>query len=111
MKIAILCDSILLEKSLQSYLRGHIVTSIDADFIICDKMVASKTPIFLIGHSSRVHLRVPFTKLQLFGALENFYDDMIGREISLNSKDQMKPFIEKLNKRHHEKIAKLARKF
>jgi hypothetical protein len=110
MKIALLCDSLLLKRSLEIYLEGHIVAQEYAELIICDKLLQIKKPTLLVSHTKKADLRVPFTKAELFWALEEFYLKMLESEISLTSKDQMKPFIEKLNKKHHNKIAKLARK-
>jgi len=109
MKITLLCDSLLLKKSLESYLHGHIVSSKYAELIICDRFLNSKKPTLLVGHTKKADLRVPFTKAELFWALEEYYLKMLETEIALSSKEQMKPFIEKLNKKHHNKIAKLAR--
>ncbi len=110
MKIALLCDSLLLQKSLETYLKGHIVSKEYADLIICDKRSTSDKPLFLVSHSRNAELKVPFTKAELFWALEEFYIKMLEKEIALSSKEEMKPFIAKLNKKHHDKIAKLAKK-
>ncbi len=110
MKLALICDSMLLQKSLETYLRGHIVPQEYAELIICDKLLQSNKPMLLVSHTKKADLRVPFTKAELFWALEEFYLKMLESELSLSNKEQMQPFIEKLNKKHHNKIAKLARK-
>ncbi len=110
MKLAIRCDSLLIQKTLTSYLKGHFVSYEDADFIICDKLFSSNSPIFLLSYSNKSHLQMPFTKAELFWALESFYIGMIDIDTSFTKEDLIAPFIEKLNKKHHEKIAKLARK-
>ncbi len=110
MKITLLCDSLLLQKSLQNYLKEHIVSDVDADIIICDKLIVTNRPVFLIGHSNRAHLRVPFTKKELFWALEDFYIQMLESKAPLTPHEQIQPILEKLNRKHHQKIAKLARK-
>jgi hypothetical protein len=110
MKIALICESLLLKKSLETYLQGHIVSYKYANLIICDKLVKSDKPILWVSHAKEADLHIPFTKAELFWALEEFYLNILEQEISFSSKDQMKPFIEKLNKKHNSKIAKLARK-
>lgn len=111
MKIALICDSLLLQKTLQSYLKAFIVAKEDAQIVICDRLLRSDKPIFLVGHTERADLRVPFTQEGLLEAVQDFYAQNVdGNEIALTSKEQMQPFIEKLNKKHHNKIAKLARK-
>ncbi len=110
MKLALRCNSLLIKKTLISYLKGHIVDFEDADFIICDKLFSVNSPIFLISYSNNSHLQMPFTKTELFWALESFYIGMMDVDTSFTKEDLIAPFIEKLNKKHHEKIAKLARK-
>jgi hypothetical protein len=110
MKLALRCDSLLIQKTLMSYLKGHIVEYEDAELIISDKLFASNAPIFLLSSKNRSHLQMPFTKAELFWALESFYIGMIEPKVSLAEAELIAPFIEKLNKKHHNKIAKLARK-
>lgn len=110
MKIALICDSLLLQKSLETYLKGDIVSYEYAELVICDKLRKIDKPTLLVSHTKKADLRVPFTKAELFWVLEAFYLKMLETEVTLSSKEQMQPFIEKLNKKHHNKIAKLARK-
>ena len=110
MKLALMCDSLLLQKSLETYLKGHIVSPEYAELIICDKLLQMDKPTLLVSHTKKADLRIPFTKAELFWTLEAHFLKILESEISLSSKEQMKPFIEKLNKKHHNKIAKLARK-
>lgn len=110
MKIALSCDSLLLQRALEEYLKGHIVGNEAADIIICDKLLVVDKPIFLVSHGAKAHLRIPFTKAELFWELENFYIQMMELDAVPRTKEQMQPFIEKLNKKHQTKIAKLARK-
>jgi hypothetical protein len=110
MKIALFCDSLLLKKSLESYLKGHIVKEEYAEIIISDKKFSSSKPLFLINHSQNAELKVPFTKAELFWKLEEFHIKILEREIALNNTEDIKPFIQKINKKHHNKIAKLAKK-
>ncbi|MCH9814184.1 MAG: hypothetical protein K0U47_09625 [Epsilonproteobacteria bacterium] len=110
MKIALICDSLLLQQTLQRYLKCYIVTKEDAELMISDRLIRSNKPVFLIGHTAKADLVIPFTKEHLLDTLHTFYETKLDDEISLNSKEEMKPFIERLNKKHHNKIAKLARK-
>lgn len=110
MKVALLCGSILLQKSLENYLGHLIVQKESAEVIITDKLIQSHKPIFIINHSSKAHLQIPFTKTELLSALQEFYTSIHDPEVTLASKEEIKPYLEKLNKKHHQKIAKLARK-
>ncbi len=70
MKIAIACRSVLLEKSLQKFLKNYIVSADSADIVITDRSICSDRPIFRIGVSKESDLKKPFSKSQLMIRLE-----------------------------------------
>ena len=72
MKISFECDCILLEESLRLFLRDFISPRKDCDFIVADKKVEAKKPVFVIAEHSP-HLKIPFSKEVLISALEEFY--------------------------------------
>ncbi len=109
MKIAVVCNSTLLKSSLEFYLKRYIVSKESAEFFVCDQLFSLDRPIFLVGHSSKVDLRVPFTKDKLLYSLDKFYSALDRSDISLMP-GEIAPFLEKLNRKNHQKIEKLARK-
>ena len=72
MKISFECDCILLEESLRLFLRDFISPRKDCDFIVADKKIEAKKPVFVIAEHSP-HLQIPFSKEALVSALEEFY--------------------------------------
>ena len=72
MKISFECDCILLGESLRLFLRDFISPRKDCDFIVADKKIESKKPVFVIAEHSP-HLKIPFSKEVLISALEEFY--------------------------------------
>ena len=72
MKISFECDCVLLEESLKLFLRDFISPRKDCDFIVADKKIESKKPVFVIAEHSP-HLKIPFSKEALISALEEFY--------------------------------------
>ena len=72
MKISFECDCVLLEESLKLFLRDFISPRKDCDFIVADKKIEAKKPVFVIAEHSP-HLKIPFSKEALISALEEFY--------------------------------------
>ena len=61
MKISFECDCILLGESLRLFLRDFISPKKDCDFIVADKKIEAKKPVFVIAEHSP-HLKIPFSK-------------------------------------------------
>ena len=72
MKISFECDCILLGESLKLFLRDFISPRKDCDFIVADRKIETKKPVFVIAEHSP-HLQMPFSKEVLISALEEFY--------------------------------------
>jgi len=70
-KISLECDCILLGESLRLFLRDFISPKKDCDFIVADKKIEAKKPVFVIAEHSP-HLKIPFSKEVLISALEEF---------------------------------------
>lgn len=75
MKIALACESILLKKSLEIFLKSRIVPYKQCDFVISDKEVEIDKPLFYIA-SENSDLIMPFSKSALMLKLEKFYDSL-----------------------------------
>lgn len=86
MKIALACQSILLEKSLEIFLKDYIVAYKQCDFVISDKDIEMDKPLFRIGNKNS-DLITPFSKSTLMLKVENFYDalhEQKDKKIDLN---------------------------
>ena len=75
MKISFECDCILLGESLRLFLRDFISPRKDCDFIVADRKIETKKPVFVIAEHSP-HLQIPFSKEALVSALEEFYSSI-----------------------------------
>ena len=111
MKVMVKCLSPLLQKTLEIYLRDHLYDIELADVLITDAKVLSEKVVFLIGSDKDADLGIPFTKEELFSALDHFYRSNPRLLHILNTKETLEHMIEKLNKKHHEKIIRLIRSY
>ena len=87
MKIFIKCESPLLQKTLEIYLKEHICEQKNADFFIGDMRKYFEKPLFLISKNSP-YLTIPFTQKDLICALEeySFILKNTGKKISKEEK-------------------------
>ena len=70
MKVAIQCDSPLLQRSLELFLDGHLSSIRQCDILVRDKDIRDEThPTFVIGTNEGSDLIKPFSKAQLLHAL------------------------------------------
>ncbi|MDX1809874.1 MAG: hypothetical protein R3331_10070 [Sulfurospirillaceae bacterium] len=76
MKIALICQSLLLSKSLEIFLKNKITSYKKCDFVICDKKLDIDKPQFVISHND-ANLNMPFSESSLIIELEKFYNDEI----------------------------------
>lgn len=70
MKIALECQSLLLQDSLRFYLSSYLCDVMECDFIISDYLERGAKPIY---HLSLEHKTLPFIPERLVGDLEAFY--------------------------------------
>ncbi|MDD4950604.1 hypothetical protein [Sulfuricurvum sp.] len=125
MKVAIQCDSPLLQRSLELFLEGHLSSRRQCDIIIRDKaIIDDEYPTLYISSDATADLVKPFSKAQLFEALhlslqkaqglgssaieeditEKLGDNRVGFEI-------LEHHIEKLTREYQANILKAVRAF
>ena len=92
MKISFECDCILLGESLRLFLRDFISPRKDCDFIVADKKIEAKKPVFVIAEHSP-HLKIPFSKEALISALEEFYSAIQFSELIAPSRTNAPAFV------------------
>ena len=73
MKVAIECDSPLLQKSLENFLEGYLSSSHSCDMILSDHEIAGKSNVLRIGSDKDAYIQKPFSKSQLLLKLEHYY--------------------------------------
>ena len=105
MKIALVCQSLLLNKALNSFLGENIVPYKQCDFVISDKKIELDKPVFYIS-AHEGNLLIPFSKSSLFIELDKFFQQIILRG---NIDDLMMP--ERSSGLLEERINALTEKF
>ncbi|ADN09636.1 hypothetical protein [Sulfurimonas autotrophica] len=76
MRIAVECQSPLLQKSLELFLAKHLSSSKKSDIIIRDEECLNESRCFYISSDENADLVKPFSKSQLILALEKKYNDL-----------------------------------
>lgn len=89
MKIALACQSILLEKSLEIFLKSHITPFKQCDFVISDKITKTNKPLFHIGDEG-ADLVIPFSRSALMISIERFYDSLSPKKPQKESRKKTK---------------------
>ncbi|MDD5051678.1 MAG: hypothetical protein PHO27_02965 [Sulfuricurvum sp.] len=89
MKVAVQCDSPLLQRSLELFLDGYLTSIRQCDILIRDKDIRDDIhPTFIIGSTVSADLIKPFSKAQLFHALSQKIDEK--KEVLLHQPDLSK---------------------
>lgn len=82
MKIALISDSLLLDRTLEMYLKEYLTSYKFCDFVVATQPVDSQKPVFLIGEYENANLNKPFTKEVLLDKLRAFYGQIQKQEES-----------------------------
>jgi hypothetical protein len=102
-KIALACQSVLLEKSLEIFLKSYISPYKQCDFVISDREIEIDKPLFYIA-TENADLIMPFSKSSLMLKIESFHGLLFEKEVEEKIE---KVDIDKLE----EKIVKLTDSF
>lgn len=123
MKVAIQCDSPLLQRSLELFLEGNLSSLRQCDILIRDKNIDDdQYPTFVIGSDESSDLLKPFSKAQLLHALNQKFEskhDVLFPSIEerVSSSDEKISFeilerhIDKLTREYQSNILKAIRAF
>ncbi|MDD5201556.1 MAG: hypothetical protein PHH41_00280 [Sulfurimonas sp.] len=76
MKIAVECQSPLLQKSLEVFLTRYLSSVKHCDIVVRDMECLNDRRCFYIASNEKADLKKPFSKSQLILALENRYESM-----------------------------------
>ncbi|HHW4172899.1 TPA: hypothetical protein ACUVGC_000116 [Campylobacter coli] len=71
MKISLECKDLIIEKTLELFLKDHLVMKKNCDFIISDEKISTQKPLFIIAKNSPF-LSLPFSKEALMNSLNEF---------------------------------------
>jgi hypothetical protein len=122
MKVAIQCDSPLLQRSLELFLEGYLSSLRQCDILIRDKeIVDEQYPTFIIGVTESADLIKPFSKAQLLHALHHKYEILHHPALAVQenpfssetgvSFDILERHIDKLTREYQANILKAIRAF
>ncbi len=84
MKVAVECQSPLLQKSLEIFLSRYLTSSKKSDIVIRDEKCLENRKCFYIANDEKADLLKPFSKSQLILALEKKYNALY---VQLSSTD------------------------
>ena len=76
MRLLVSCKSVLLQKSITSFLKLYIVDDIQsAEFVVTDHMLESHLPLFIISNNEDMSsMGKPFSRSNLLLKVEEFYN-------------------------------------
>ncbi len=80
MRVAVECQSPLLQKSLELFLAKYLSASKKCDIIIRDEACLGDERCFYVGSEAEADLQKPFSKSQLILALEQKYNELYGKD-------------------------------
>ncbi len=78
MKVAVQCESALLQRSLELFLGEHLSSLKQCDLVIRDKKILDDHHSLYISAAQDSDIKKPFSRSQLYLALENFYKNLGG---------------------------------
>ena len=121
MRVAVECQSPLLQKSLELFLEKYLGTSKKSDIIIRDEECLNESRCFYIANDEKADLLKPFSKSQLILALEKKYNDLYpkslasvkeGEEVQENMEfEVLEKRIELLTKEYQDNILRAVKVF
>lgn len=123
MKVAIQCDSPLLQRSLELFLDGYLSSLRQCDILIRDKNIRDdQYPTFVVGAEESSDLIKPFSKAQLLHALNQKFESQKYAPVSIETEnlsineegvsfDILERHIDKLTREYQANILKAIRAF
>lgn len=123
MKVAIACESPLLQRSLELFLEGRLSSQRHCDIVVCDHEIRNDEYLSLsIGTTENVDLQKPFSKAQLFHALTKKLDSIkhvTAQDVATVEEEEegsvsfdiLERHIEKLTREYQSNILKAVRAF
>lgn len=73
MKVAVQCESALLQRSIELFLGKHLSSLKQCDVVIRDKQIMDSHHSIFVSNTQECDLKKPFSSSQLYLVLEKFY--------------------------------------
>ena len=77
MTVAVQCESALLQRRLELFLEGHLSSLKQCDIVIRDKKIMDSHHSLYISDDEDADIKKPFSRSQLFLALQAFYNKVV----------------------------------
>lgn len=117
LKISIMCDSLLLQNSLEIFLREYLSSYKQCEMVLSDKKRDINKPIVIINSSKNADIKIPFSRSSLLVDLQNIYQKKFNKNSNQKSKTQKNSLwqlerkIDKLTLEFRENLIKTIREF
>ena len=117
LKISIMCDSLLLQNSLEIFLRDYLSSYKQCEMVLSDKKRDINKPVVIINSSKDADIKIPFSKSSLLMDLQNIYQKKYNIEnfkddvSQKNSLWKLERKIDKLTLEFRENLIKTIRDF
>ncbi len=99
----------LLQVSLEIFLRDFQSNLDESDFLITDKLLRSDKPLLFISNSSnQAYLKKPFSKSRLLVAVEKFYNENVKNK---DKQDKLKSQMQELTNDFVEKLMVVVKEY
>lgn len=109
MKIALQCENLLLQSTLEYFLRAYLSPLETCDFILSDTPQKSKKPVCVLG-SKDCDLCQPFTPQSLLQSLQHFYAQLSPTHLSQSIPTALESDISQLLTEYTHKLYELFQK-
>jgi len=111
MKVAVMCHSPLLQKSLELFLSKYLSSPKKSDIVIRDAPCLDDRRCFYIASDPNAHLQKPFSKSQLILALEKHYASVYKKQEEGDDFALLEQKIAMLTQQYQENILQTVRAF
>ena len=88
MKIAVQCNSPLLQKSLELFLEKYLGVLTKCDLVVRDSSCLEDERCFYVGDGEDADLKKPFSKSQLILALEKRYEELYPQNLHKDTTEE-----------------------
>ena len=75
-----MCESLLLQNSLEIFLRDYISSYKQCEIVLSDKKRDINKPLILINSSKNADIKIPFSKSSLLLELQNLYQKKVNKK-------------------------------
>ena len=114
-----MCDSLLLQNSLEIFLREYLSSYKQCEMVLSDKKREINKPIILVNSSKDADIKVPFSKSSLLLKLQNIYQKKVNKVSNNKNTENTKKNdlwklerkIDKLTLEYRDSLIKIIREF